>query len=81
MPSASNELQDRMIARFGSLDDAGPAKYLTDRGYVLSKDWTWSRADLTVDYKSMSRDEFECLLFLCHEHDYGGGEVSVAPVC
>ncbi len=70
MPQAGKELQDRIIERFGSLDDNGPYKFLRDHGYSLSRSWEWSKPGIS-SLKDMTREEFECLLFLCHEWDYG----------
>lgn len=71
MPQASDELRAEMKRRFGDpVDDAGPTQFLTDAGYTLHPDWTWSKEGVT-DLKDMTRDEFECLLFLVHEWDYG----------
>jgi len=73
MPSASDELREQMIKRFGDIDTAGPCKFLEDAGYKLDPtQWTWSKPGMTSDYKSMTREEFDCLLFLVHEWDFGG---------
>lgn len=71
MPSASPELQDRIEARFGSIDTHGPEKFLKEAGYTLSRRWEWSKPGIT-SLGQMSRDEFECLMFLMHEWDYAG---------
>ena len=71
MPQASEELRDMMRERFGTIDSHGPEKYLKDRGYLLSKNWLWKHP-LKPTYDDMTREEFECLLFLIHEWDYGG---------
>jgi hypothetical protein len=71
MPQASEELRAVMEKRFGDpVSDAGPTKYLEDHGWKLNRDWTWSKPGQTLE--SMSRDEFECVLFLVHEWDFGG---------
>lgn len=75
MPQAAPELQDLIIKRFGDLDISGPQAYLLDRGYSLSRGWTWSHPKIK-HLKDMTRDEFDCLLFLVHEWDYGGLEES-----
>lgn len=72
MPSADPELRDHMIKRFGSIDTHGPEKYLQDAGYKLTEDWFWIPKPGVKNLGEMTRDEFECLLFLCHEWDYGG---------
>lgn len=72
MPQASDELRAEMERRFGDrVSDQGPMQYLTTRGYTLNGDWTWSKPGVS-DLKQMARDEFECLLFLAHEWDFGG---------
>lgn len=70
MPSASPDLQQRMIKRFGSIGTAGPETFLKDAGYVLTPDWQWTKPGVR-ELRDMTRDEFECLLFLVHEWDYG----------
>lgn len=70
MPQATEDLRGRMRERFGDIDEHGPQKYLENAGYVLARDWTWSKPGV-VDLREMTRDEFECLLFLVHEWDYG----------
>jgi len=74
MPEASQELRELMQHRFGSLDSESPSQFLESRGYTLSRDWTWSKPGIST-LKDMQRDEFDCLLFLVHEWDYG----SLAP--
>lgn len=72
MPQASDELRALMKERFGSeTDDAGPSKYLTDAGYVLLPGFVWQPKEGVVTLKDMTRPEFDCLLFLVHEWDYG----------
>lgn len=71
MPQASDELRAAIDARFGDgLSDEGPIQFLKDAGYTLSRQWEWSKPGVT-DLKQMTRDEFECLLFLVHEWDFG----------
>jgi hypothetical protein len=71
MPQASDELRAEMERRFGDpISDAGPTKYLEDRGYTLNRDWTWSKPGENLN--SIPREDFECILFLVHEWDYGG---------
>jgi hypothetical protein len=72
MPSADPELQERMRQRFGSIDTEGPIKYLKDAGYKLTDDWLWIPKEGVKTLRDMTQDEFECLLFLCHEWDFGG---------
>jgi hypothetical protein len=73
MPQASEELRQQMQDRFGdSVDDAGPIRYLEASGYKLNRDWTWTPKPGVIDLKGMTREEFDCLLFLVHEWDFGG---------
>lgn len=71
MPQASDSLRTLMEKRFGSIDTHGPEKFLENAGYTLSRQWEWSKPGIT-NLKQMSREEFDCLLFLVHEWDYGG---------
>lgn len=71
MPQASDDLQAAMTRRFGNIGTAGPMCFLRDAGYTLSPSWEWSKPGVT-DLKQMARDEFDCLLFLAHEWDFGG---------
>jgi hypothetical protein len=72
MPQASDELRARMLVRFGdSTSEAGPTQFMEDAGYTLGPDWTWHKLGVD-DYDAMSPEEYECLLFLAHEWDYGG---------
>ena len=72
MPQASDELRDLMLKRFGSrVDDAGPTKYLEKAGYKLTSDFEWIPKEGVKELKDMTREEFDCLLFLVHEWDYG----------
>ena len=73
MPQATAELQQLMEKRFGDpVSDEGPTKYLEDAGYVLTPTWLWTPKPGVTDLKGMTRDEFECLLFLVQEWDFGG---------
>ncbi len=74
MPQASDELRMKMMRRFGSMDTVGPEGYLKQAGYTLGTNYFWSPKVGVVEYKDMTRDEFDCLLFLVHEWDYGGFE-------
>ena len=74
MPSASDELRKQMTERFGSINDDGPMHYLQEAGYVLNRDWTWKPKDGVTCLRDMTRDEFDCLLFLIHEWDFAGLE-------
>lgn len=72
MPQASDHLRAEMVRRFGSVDTVGPEGFLKAAGYSLNSNWLWSPKAGVVHYKDMTRDEWNCLLFLIHEWDYGG---------
>lgn len=73
MPQASAELQNQMIERFGSLDDGPVIAHLEKQGYTLTREGFWKK-DGIKEYKDMERFDFECLMFLAHEWDFGGLE-------
>jgi hypothetical protein len=70
MPQACEQLRERMRHRFGSIDARGPEKFLQDAGYTLDARWEWSKPDVT-NLDDMTEAEYECLLFLVEEWDYG----------
>lgn len=71
MPQASDELRAEMDRRFKDpISARGPIKFLIANGWTLHEDWTWSKSGVTLG--SMPRDEFDCMLFLIHEWDFGG---------
>ncbi len=73
MPQASSELRSRMEERFGDpISDAGPTKFLEDAGYKLTSSWLWEPKKGVESLKDMTQEEYECMLFLVHEWDYGG---------
>lgn len=72
MPQASDELREKMDQRFGDIDDSGPCEFLHSQGYKLGRDWCWTPPESVLSYKDMTDDEYDCLLFLVHEWDYGG---------
>lgn len=73
MPQASDSLRAEMRKRFdGSIDSAGPVEFLTGKGYVLTQDFQWKPRSGVSSLGGMARDEFDCLLFLVHEWDFGG---------
>ncbi len=75
MPQANYELRSEMARRFGSeTDSAGPMKYLKGAGYSLTRDWEWFHPHVK-SVGEMTRDEFDCLLFLVHEWDFGSLKV------
>lgn len=74
MPSASDELRDKIVSRFGSIDTIGPEAWLKDRGWTLASDWVWRRPGAT--WKTITAEERDCIRFLADEWDYGGMEDS-----
>lgn len=72
MPQASDDLRDKMKKRFGDpVSDEGPRKFLRDAGYTLTSRWEWFKPGIT-SLGQMTREEFDCLLFMAHEWDFGG---------
>lgn len=70
MPQANDELRAQMKEYFGDpIDDSGPRKFLETHGFSLTKDWCWKSKKT---YDTMTRKEFECIMFLAHEWDFGG---------
>lgn len=62
-----------MEERFGcSVGDAGPIKFLHEAGYELLPGFVWKPKEGVKELRDMTHDEFECLLFLVHEWDFGG---------
>lgn len=72
MPTASDDLRDKMMKWFGSIDLGGPEQFMLSRGYTLTKDWFWIPP---VPYHTISKEEFECMIFLQQEWDYGGLQI------
>ena len=72
MPQADPDLVKIMVDRFGDTSEDGPMRFLESAGYRLTPDWHWMPKPGVTDYNGMTRDEFDCLLFLCHEWDFGG---------
>lgn len=70
MPSASDEQHKLMEKWFGDpVDERGPIAFLQSHGYVLRRDWHWTKP---TPSHTISDDEWECLKFLCDEWDFGG---------
>jgi hypothetical protein len=68
MPTASNELREKMRQRFGSeIDEQGPLKYLKDRGFteVMNGMLQPPKTDYMI-----TTEEWECVEFLCDEWDF-----------
>jgi hypothetical protein len=62
-----------MRVRFGDpICESGPTKFLIDAGYKLTRGWEWTPKPGVAGYDDMAQDEYECLLFLVHEWDFGG---------
>jgi hypothetical protein len=76
MPSADEDLKRRMVARFGDIGTQGPIEYLEKRGYKLTRDSFWIPPVGITNIGQMERDEFECLMYLMHEWDFGGLETA-----
>lgn len=72
MPQASDELCQLMKVKFGSIDESGPMGQLLTNGYILTQEWLWQPPEGVRTYRDMTRDDFECLMFLVHEWDFGG---------
>lgn len=70
MPQASDELRAEMINRFGTIDDVPSTQFLEERGWILGRDWTWSKPGLVL--KDALMEEISCISFLIDEWDYGG---------
>lgn len=70
MPSASPEQRALMKDWFGDeIDEQGPIYALKLRGYTLGKDFVW---DPPTKSHTVSRVEYELILFLMDEWDFGG---------
>ncbi len=72
MRRASPEMRALMVERFGSHDLAGPVRFLENAGYALTPELLWKPKPGVTTFGEMTREEFEALLFLMHEWDYGG---------
>lgn len=72
MPQASDELRELMNQRFGDpVSDEGPIKFLEAAGYKATRGGEWEPKPGVTELEDMTREEFDCLLFLAHESDYG----------
>ena len=75
MPSATQELSDKMTEYFGDgVSEFGPINYLQSQGYKLTRQWTWEH-DTIDEYDQMEQKAYDCLLFLVEEWDFGGLEI------
>lgn len=76
MPQASKEVANKMYEMFGSYSsDEGPMYWLEKAGYKLTKDWTWKKEGIS-SYDQMTQEEYDCLVFLVQEWDFGGLELA-----
>lgn len=81
MPQAAADLSARIIARFGSIGDSGPMRFLTDAGYRLRGDFLWEAKPGVTSNSDMTEEEWDCLLFLVQEWDFGGLASPTDPAC
>lgn len=73
MPSASDELRDRMGQRFGDrIDDRGPIRFLMAASYEAREDFCWGARPGVRTEDDITPEEAECILFLIEEWDFGG---------
>ena len=72
MPTASSSQRALMEKWFGDpIDESGPINFLESHGYVLTQTFHWRKP---VPCHTVSDDEWECMLFLIEEWDFGGIE-------
>lgn len=72
MPTASDDLRRKMRKWFGNIDIFGPQQFLFSHGFTLTKDWFWKPP---VPHHTISKEEFQCMIFLQQEWDYGGLQI------
>jgi hypothetical protein len=71
MPSAPKELQDKIAARFGSIDLLGPLDFLKSRGFTEKSGLIMPPdAGYQVD-----EEEGDCIDFLFQEWDFAYGKL------
>lgn len=68
MPTATDELREKMRKMFGDpLDDGPPYNFLKEKGFTEKAGVLFApRPDYMV-----SQEEYDCIDFLCDEWDYG----------
>lgn len=66
MPTASDELREKMRARFGDIGLEGPQQHLLAQGYWINR----GRIVLPNPIHRVTEGEGECIDFLCDEWDY-----------
>ena len=71
MPQASDELRKTIDNYFHTgIDDHVPHAYLESKGWTIDSNWNF----LHSGYKDLGEipiQEWDCILFLIHEWDYG----------
>lgn len=68
MPSATDELRNKMNTYFGdSIDEQGPMKFLRDNGWKLDRNWVYHTP--TFSYEANEK-EIDCITFLAQEWDF-----------
>lgn len=66
MPTASDELRNKMRQRFGDIDLTGPQQHLLAQGYSINH----GRIVLPNPIHRVTDDEGDCIDFLCDEWDF-----------
>lgn len=69
MPSTDQETHDLIVKWFGSIADYPVIQYLEAHGYVLDRQWFWTKP---TPSHQMSEYEIVCIWFLISEWDFGG---------
>jgi hypothetical protein len=70
MPTASDELRQKMLEYFGDeIDDLPPQEFLTSHGFVLRKGYIYTHY---YPWDVLTQKEKDCINFLCDEWDFGG---------
>jgi hypothetical protein len=67
VPQASDELR----ARWGEQVGGNPIAFLTDRGFLLTREFTWV---LPAGRTEVDEDEASAITYLVDEWDFGGIE-------
>jgi hypothetical protein len=76
MPTASDEQREMMRKWFGDpVDDSGPYIFLRRHGYT-DHAGMWRKP---TPAHTISDAEWQCIVFLCDEWDYGFDEVTNDP--
>jgi len=70
MPTASKELREKMIERFGNIDIFGPQEYLINKGYILNN-YEWIISPDIESFADIPEEDWDCIDFLIDEWDYG----------